>query len=526
MARVYDNYSSLIDFTRASSGTALRPVSYGDELVTNGTFDSDSDWTKDANWTIASGVATSTTSAGGIYQAITCEVGKIYFASIDITSAFSGGVVGVFQIRNSTNITSIASFAINDGTTGTKTVAFVATETTHLARVYVSGTAGAIDNISVKEVIFDQAGDPLTLFNHPTNIPRIEYDAEGNRLGLLVEESRTNLITHSNDFTDASWVKSNATVTKKTGITAPDGSEDVYHLQENSTNSVHQLKSSVSAGTQVFSVYAKGDGSGRYLKLFGYGLAVQDESPIFDIDNGIIYEPPTQTYFLSASIQNVGNGWYRCSLQADTDGGFGEAALAIVDSVDSHGAEAHTGDGASGFYIYGAQVEAGSFHTSYIPTSGATATRSADVASIATSAFGYNQSAGTVVVEGIPAAFDVDGRWFAISDGTVQNRIEFTTGPNYHPLVVDNGATQANLDAGGFTAGVFAKVGAVFATNNFAGVINGGTVATDSSGTVPTVDTLYIGGKANISVEQAMHIKSIKYYPRALTAAQIQELTS
>jgi hypothetical protein len=67
----YDAYSDLITFTRASTGTALRHVGYGAELVTNGTFDTDSDWTKGTGWTISGGAASKVTGvSSGLNQAI------------------------------------------------------------------------------------------------------------------------------------------------------------------------------------------------------------------------------------------------------------------------------------------------------------------------------------------------------------------------------------------------------------------------------------------------------------------------
>lgn len=92
MARVYGKFSDLITFTRASGGTALRPIGYGSELVTNGTFDTDSDWTKNTGWTISGGVASSSGSNNyaGIGQVKSLTVGKVYSLTFTISSYTSG----------------------------------------------------------------------------------------------------------------------------------------------------------------------------------------------------------------------------------------------------------------------------------------------------------------------------------------------------------------------------------------------------------------------------------------------------
>jgi hypothetical protein len=91
-------------------------------------------------------------------------------------------------------------------TVGTHTLDVVVNDATKPLRLIIAKASTVVlDNISVKEVIFDRATDPLVLFNHPTNVPRIEYDANGNRRGLLIEEARTNLVPYSEDLSNAAW---------------------------------------------------------------------------------------------------------------------------------------------------------------------------------------------------------------------------------------------------------------------------------------------------------------------------------
>ena len=538
--KVNSNYEDLISFVRASGGgraTALRPVSYGTELVTNGAFDDSSaldDWTaNNANLSINNQrleVENSGSSQGTASQSITTEVGKIYKASFDVVKisgegnpivrlGVSNGGAEYYSIAHSSDAT--ISFIFTPTTTTTFWTLYTGSST--------SGFSAIFDNISVKEVLFDQPDGTLTLFEHPENVPRVEYDADGNRLGLLVEEARTNLVTYSEDFSNSYWGKNALSVTKKTGIVAPDGSENVYHLQEDTNNLQHQLSVTLTAGTHAFSVFAKGDGSGRYLKLYGYGLGSSSEAPVFDVDNGIVYEPPTQTHFLSASIQDVGNGWYRCSLRADTDGGSGSPTFALVDATDSHGTAGYTGDGTSGVYLYGAQVEAGSFPTSYIKSnSGSTTTRSADVASIPVADFGYNTAVGSVVAEYLPTKVDATIRAVFELVKDTNDKLYSASATIRHWFVKSGNTVQANLDLGSSTEDQSNKIAGAYKLNDFAASLDGASVNTDTSGSVPTgITDLHIGGiKDSSSSYLNGHIKSIKYYPRRLTNAQLQELTS
>jgi hypothetical protein len=192
----------------------------------------------------------------------------------------------------------------------------------------------------------------------------------------------------------------------------------------------------------------------------------------------------------------------------------------------------------SGEYItvYTGQLEAGSFPTSYIPTSGATATRSADVASIPTSAFGYNQKAGTVVCEfdtqygptGFPRVWEIG------NTSTSANRVlSFisASASQVRCAALANGVSAADFVLKTDASPASGKLAFAFADNDFAGVIDGGSPVVDTSGsfTTPSLprDRFTFGGAPNITTSNMNgHIKSIQYYPRRLTNAQLQELTA
>ena len=535
--KTHNNYEDLITFTRASGGHALRPVSYGSELVTNGTFDSDisgiwTDLLSTSTWEGSYLESVSTASGRGPYQVFTTVAGKMYRATGDVLST-----TGEVMIRVGDGTTPDAGIADSDSATSAKnlSVVFIAESTT--SYVYLrhanAGTA-QWDNISIKEVTFDESDGTLTLFEHPDNIPRVEYDADGNRLGLLVEESRTNLVTYSEDFSNANWVKVRASVAENTdGIKAPDGSAAIK-LTGSTDNSSHFIYVALTAtGDRTLSVFAK-KAELSWLTLANTSFGSLEVS--FDLQNGAV---GSSTGFSSSNIENVGGGWYRCSAvvpSATADGSFDFViALSSGDGVINF-----AGSSSEGVYIYGAQYETGSFPTSYIKTTGSTATRSADVASIPTADFGYNHKAGTILVEG-EYKFNATGsgfpRIFEIGNTTTsENRITiyiFEAGNDAiygsHAANVQQAAIPLIIDQ---TDGVFeaSKLAVVFAEDNFIGVADGVVKGTDTSGTiVPSIprNVLAIGKQASGSTAFVTgHFKSIKYYPRALTSAQLQDITS
>jgi len=547
--KVNSNYEDLISFVRASSSgraTALRPVSYGDELVTNGTFDSDtSGWTSSSAFTATLNQSagelsvTSTGNYGRALQAITCEIGKIYSLTCDVTEVGTTALV-VVAIASSGTVNN-AVFLKNDITsTQTVTAIFVATQQTHYVSVgnqdVNTGVTSKFDNISVKEVLFDQPDGTLTLFEHPENVPRVEYDADGNRLGLLVEESRTNLVTYSEDFSNASWSKAASSIDLSVyGGATPDGQTSGFEITEPSTTSTHGLRATLpftSGQVYTLSIFAKASTSDWCQLLFG-AAAFPTLHQNFNLSTG---EKGAGSGFDSSQIENFGGGWYRISITATaTSTASTDIYVALTDNSDSTRLPSYAGDGTSGVYLYGAQVEAGSFPTSYIKNEGTTSgvTRSADVVSILVADFGYNQSAGTVVVEAKTFSnAEANHGDFALTDGATSpdlmsgSRTGSSVAGTYSTWYRTGGTTQANLvRTSAVEDNVFYKAGFCYKANDFAQSVDGGSILSDSSGTVPSRNSVVLIGD-NYYGKLNGHIKSIKYFPRRLTNAQLVDLTS
>lgn len=363
--------------------------------------------------------------------------------------------------------------------------------------------------------------------------PRYDYDPVTLvAKGLLVEEQRANLFVRSEEFDNASWTKNAASVTANAG-TSPDGTADADKLIPSATNAVHGVYSTTTfgAGTFTLSVYAKAAGYPR-LGIRSYDGTSYIMQATFDISNGTVVSSPGGT----AAITSVGNGWYRITLTATTAGNLGIVVGTWFESLPAGSTVqgSFTGDGTSGALLWGAQLELGSFATSYIPTVASQVTRTADSAVIQAEAFStwYNAPEGTVVCE-----YDVLSAGYAtlkniasFSDNTASNRIvayvTATTGLPFM-IVTDGGTTQASAQNSAISSNVVAKTALGYKLNDFAIVTNGGAAATDTSGTVPSaINRLYIGGSATGAQPLNGHIRSIKYYSSRLTNAQIQALTT
>ena len=178
-------------------------------------------------------------------------------------------------------------------------------------------------------------------------------------------------------------------------------------------------------------------------------------------------------------------------------------------------------------YLWGAQLEAGSFATSYIPTLASTVTRSADVASVNTLSPWFNQTEGTFLSNVSPLAIDNDISLSASDSGGYANSMYLPADSGAQFIVVNSSVVEAQIDAGTILANTPNKIAAAYAANNFALSVNGGAVVTDTSGAIPTVDRLVLGGlEGNTANRLNGHLRQVAYYPRRLTNAELQALSA
>lgn len=352
-------------------------------------------------------------------------------------------------------------------------------------------------------------------------------------LGLLIEESRTNLMPYSEQFDNAAWTKAQSSIVSNT-VVAPTGllTGDL-HLPNTiaAEHPISQNFSFVSGTTYTFSIYLKAAGYTQCRIRFQSG-AFGGTAQSIDVDL-VAGTAVSASGSPISTITNVGNGWYRVTSTTTATTTI-SAAISVFPIIG--GSTTGAGNGYSGLYIWGAQLEAGAFATSYIPTVASQVTRAADAASMTGTNFSswYNQAEGaffsSIVLSQPPAVLAGLGI-YAVSDGTSSNRIFVNLGSgangNINAAVSTGGVLQAQtINAGLSTAGAYLYANS-YKVNDFASVVNNGVAVTDTIGTIPVVDRLNLDHvRTTGTLNFNSTIKKIAYYPIRITNAQLQALTS
>jgi hypothetical protein len=366
------------------------------------------------------------------------------------------------------------------------------------------GSDGLIKSAAVNEARFDH--NPAT----------------GESLGLLVEEARTNQVTYSEQFDNAAWAKDNCTVTAN-AVAASDNTttaDKIVSANSTAFTGVSVAVAGSTAATYTFSVFAKAAEATRIQLLWNSGVSSNYAN--FNLSTGAV----TAGTYANAAITAFANGWYKCSITSSTTGIWAYVSLSNSDTATR--AAAYPGNGTSGVYLWGAQVEAGSFPTSYIPTTTATVTRAADVASMTGTNFSSwnNPTTGTFVsnfcAQG-PATFSINGaggssdRLIFIEASGVRIRQQLCTAG---PAVYDQTPTT-----------VYSKT----ASNEFAFALASGSQASALNGTIGgagTATSIFTPTSMQIGRETAFgnylngSLARLAYYPVRLPNAQLQALTS
>jgi hypothetical protein len=359
-------------------------------------------------------------------------------------------------------------------------------------------------------------------------VPRFDYDPVTLAArGLLIEEQRINFALRSEDFSNSVWQNSTPNIPTVTvdSTTAPDGTTtaDLLTASTGGTNSqVRQATTTSTTGNFTGSVFLKAGSSTRSRVM------ISDQTTTFVTigDFQIAWSGGVasihSTSLGTASIVPYGNGWYRCVITASAASANANIGLSIFpDSVSGTGS----------VNAWGAEVEAGAFATSYIPTAATTVQRNQDVVSMTGDNFTswFNASQGTFVV-GADSFADtsvITRQSVVAHDGTASNYIRsYTYNGNWGSMVVTGGATQFDQAFASVVPNVAVKLAFAYQTNNFASCLNNGSVTTDTSGTVPTVTQLSLGQYSTAGNVLNGHLNLVSYYPTRLSNTQLQALTS
>ena len=395
-----------------------------------------------------------------------------------------------------------------------------------LPRMALDFTTGVLD----PRVTVTRALDTATRVNASgfietvnANLPRFDYDPVTLAAkGLLIEETRANLLLQSEEFGNAPWVPTNQTVTPNS-TTSPSNTATADTLNEGTGTGSHNIGqnfSSTSGVSYAFSAYFK-NGDARYLQLFfgggGHGF---NAFANFDLQTGTV---GTVGSSATASIVNAGNGWYRCVIVAAATATTVNASvqIAIVRSSTSARAENFTGTNKF-IYAWGAQLEAGAFPTSYIPTTTTSLTRNADVVSMTGTNFSdwWHPTTGGMSMRARQSIITGVRPWAYISDGTADNIISLRGNVANPELYIKATTDQAQIDAGTLTSNTSYGLSGAWGTNDCAAALNGGAAATDTSATIPTVDRMLIGSDGTNYLSG--WAEKISYWPQRITNAETQ----
>ena len=283
-----------------------------------------------------------------------------------------------------------------------------------------------VDNISIQDIT------PID------DKPRIDFtnDTEGH---LLLEPQSQNLVTYSEDFSEWTNTASETTDTPN-AATSPSGESNATKLQEaNSSNSFHRLSKTISLSSATnysLSIFAK-KGTLSNMQLILLNTADSKLiSKVFDLENGTLGETLTSgagESLTNSKIEDIGNGWYRCSIVGQLSTAPNTFRINLADAstgnTTSNGMVKYTGDGNGNIYIYGAQLEELSYATSYIPTAGSLVTRTAETCTGAGDVDDFDSTAGILYAEIAMLSEDdkASNNQLFISDGTANQRVGIFT---------------------------------------------------------------------------------------------------
>jgi len=378
------------------------------------------------------------------------------------------------------------------------------------------GTGPAITFTRASDATYFDANGVLQTASN--NVPRFDHDAAtGSSLGLLIEEARTNLLERSAEFDNAYWTKSaagtaSAPVVTANAATAPDGtaSADQIDFDRGAGN----LSTDHSWITRSLAVPATGDYTQSVWLKAATGGDVGKQIAIRNVANG------------SYLVVTLTSEWIRYTRTENAT-----TTTSRPWQIANRGGT--TADNIVSVLAWGAQLEAGAFPTSYIPTTTAAATRSADSAAVTPISSFYNGTEGTIYNEfSVPVldgASTLRGVTQFAEAAAVTNRLQAGyrgTGAYRFDVVAAN-SSEATIEssAGAVTAGAVVKSAQAYKSTDNARSLNGAAVVTSSSAiTTPNRERLRFGDNGTAILNG--HIRKIAYWPKRLSNTLLQQLTT
>ena len=348
------------------------------------------------------------------------------------------------------------------------------------------------------------------------NVPRLDY-LNSTCPKLLLEPQRSNSAQYSEQFNNAYWSKVNCSETTNSA-TSPDGGSNADKIifdNGQSTSFLVDYAQPATVGTYTASIFAKAAGF-TSMRISAFSVEDGETTVIYNLSTGVITSGANH-----GTITNYGNGWYRCTHTKTFTGLTGKQFQYCRTTV--------TGNGVDGFLVYGAQVEAGAYATSYIPTLGAAVTRGAD-ATLKTGISSLIGTEFTLFYDGFETTGGNSSRYIVLkgAGSTYVNFISIEAIPGQALASNVNSASGASVFAAtssAITNGQRVKVALRCKNNSFAFYLNGSLVASQASGTVPVTSDLYLGYYTDYSDNYNLVNQAI-IFPTGLTNAQLAELTT
>ena len=369
--------------------------------------------------------------------------------------------------------------------------------------------------------------------------PRFDHTSAGVCRGLLIEESRTNLFQYSEIFNEAAssnyWDSATANAVTSNQTTSPDGAATADLLTTSTTSFDCFVRRTINwaGSTQYsYSIFLKrGPSNHRYVGLYiGAGITGALQYPYFDFDNPTTVQIPSGTMvgtINSTRVDAYPNGWYRVSVTFTTAAtpvtSFGGVYVST-----SNGTLSSTPTAGLDCYIWGAQLEAGSFPTSYIPTTTGTLVRNADVCSITGSDFTsfYNNDQGTMVT--VASANGLNPSLInavaGIESGATPVMRFFYRAAQGNRLSAQISGVISTPASNYNTANVVYKSAITAGATGADYVIDGTQIPDTYTGSVLTANNLKFTGMSGSASNTT--ISSFRYYSKRLPVSKLQALTA
>ena len=348
------------------------------------------------------------------------------------------------------------------------------------------------------------------------NEPRVDYK-DSTDGAMLLEPSRSNIFDYSSDL--SAWSKLNSTVTESS-VLSLDGINNSYAYEKSSSSPSYIYRTVSLANTTIYtlSFFAK-SGTSTNVRTDIWDTT---QSTQCQIQVDLVTKTVSNFIGTSYEIKDYTNGWMRISVTFTSESSFGTTFNRYF-NIDSVGSE---------LYIWGAQLEEGSYATSYIPTQGSAVTRSRDLSDTQNLSHVIGQTEGVIFYDAIlvhkSTSTAEDLFELSIDDGSSNNAFFINNYNNRLSVILKSGgSTSFTNNSFNSTEGARYKLGFAYKQNDFALYINGNQIATDSSGTVPTMNQITFGNYYNnqINLSNSVKVNNLKLYNTRLSNAELQALT-